>query len=791
MATPRARGLTIDDGPTALYAGWLVKRPFKSSFGGMKRRWMVLQADSLQWWDGRHGKVLGELPLSAASVVTSYGAKGGTFLKVVTGAQELVLSGTTVEVAGWSQAVSQALVRLRMQMQGRGRAASSTRSPVAPPPSFAPDDALEDSLSSTSTSSPQVGSMTIKERRANFEQPPAPPPAPTPPPVLTPPSAPMPVPRAHVPSPKSSSPPMPKPPLPIRSPSPPPPKPAPRPPHSNSPTIPRPPPAAVPTATERRVPPSYTSSSAYRGGSPHDAPNELSSRSSVGDMSDSEVDGDGHGSMSSSEEASPGRPAPTRRTIKLIPPPRALPLSAQVTSLFGGVASAIVWCLVALTVSAASAAVTHSEWLSAIELLSSDRITATAEVVALSPLPLHYQMRLGWSQADALDGALPSNMDISYHVVAIHYVYRGPPPLNRSHAAVAYATLGHEDHASLSAHAALHPITALSAAAPTVASHLPRVGDSVQMQYLRSDSSICRLHGYRSRVLPADVALWWALPAVLSLLLLARRLLVGLREIRLLRHGRLTYAVLAHQQLIVPRAICRKCCACIMPSTKHKALLGGGNGDGSRLSRDSTHSSSANGDKGANGNGPSSSTTSWLRRLIIGRERWILTFEFMAETTADDYLLRAEYFRERIPGPTKRTEARPVAAAPPPILPIEVNGRSNGQSTPSRGNGNSPVSLLRWMRETVRGGDTSWSPVHSVLLKINDEESLARVTDEAWEPVLYLPSDPAVALLMDSLPPSVTVDAATGSFVSTSWTQELLPPVLALLILALTVQLGL
>ena len=51
--------------------------------------------------------------------------------------------------------------------------------------------------------------------------------------------------------------------------------------------------------------------------------------------------------------------------------------------------------------------------------------------------------------------------------------------------------------------------------------------------------------------------------------------------------------------------------------------------------------------------------------------------------------------------------------------------------------------------------------------------------------VLYLPSEPSVALLMDALPASVSVDPAIGTFESTSWTQELLPPALVCAAVAL------
>ena len=42
---------------------------------------------------------------------------------------------------------------------------------------------------------------------------------------------------------------------------------------------------------------------------------------------------------------------------------------------------------------AAAAAIGHSEWVTAVQFVSMDRVTTTAEVVALSPLPLHWRWR--------------------------------------------------------------------------------------------------------------------------------------------------------------------------------------------------------------------------------------------------------------------------------------------------------------------------------------------------------------------------------------------------------------
>ena len=74
--------------------------------------------------------------------------------------------------------------------------------------------------------------------------------------------------------------------------------------------------------------------------------------------------------------------------------------------------------------------------------------------------------------------------------------------------------------------------------------------------------------------------------------------------------------------------------------------------------------------------------------------------------------------------------------------------------------------------------EDAWQQAHQVTLRVEDPETLERVTNEEWEPVLYLPGEPSVAMLMDSLPPSVRVDPGRGLFVSSSWAQELVPPVL-------------
>ena len=87
-------------------------------------------------------------------------------------------------------------------------------------------------------------------------------------------------------------------------------------------------------------------------------------------------------------------------------------------------------------------------------------------------------------------------------------------------------------------------------------------------------------------------------------------------------------------------------------------------------------------------------------------------------------------------------------------------------------------------------GGGLWHPlVYSVTLRVDDEATLRRVTDEESEPVLYLPSEPAVALLLDSLPVNVRVDPSTGSFVSSKWIPGLVPP--ALMVVGVVVSLAL
>ena len=58
--------------------------------------------------------------------------------------------------------------------------------------------------------------------------------------------------------------------------------------------------------------------------------------------------------------------------------------------------------------------------------------------------------------------------------------------------------------------------------------------------------------------------------------------------------------------------------------------------------------------------------------------------------------------------------------------------------------------------------------------------------DEEWEPVLYLPAEPSVALMMDALPATVSIDAATGTFVSAAWRRELVLPFVAVSATVLT-----
>ena len=123
----------------------------------------------------------------------------------------------------------------------------------------------------------------------------------------------------------------------------------------------------------------------------------------------------------------------------------------------------------------------------------------------------------------------------------------------------------------------------------------------------------------------------------------------------------------------------------------------------------------------------------FLRRLLVGYQKWVLTFEYFEEESSE-------------------------AAA-------------------------------------MRRGHTShllaeWANAHSIILKVDDEATLARVTDEEWEPVLYLPAEPSVALMMDALPTTVTIDSATGTFVSAAWRKELVLPLFSLVATLVTLQIA-
>ena len=79
------------------------------------------------------------------------------------------------------------------------------------------------------------------------------------------------------------------------------------------------------------------------------------------------------------------------------------------------------------------------------------------------------------------------------------------------------------------------------------------------------------------------------------------------------------------------------------------------------------------------------------------------------------------------------------------------------------------------------GAEFGWRhAVHTVTLRVDDPATLARVTDEECEPVLYFPSDPTVVLLLDSLPAAVKVHGPTGTFYSSGWVINLLPGALLL-----------
>jgi len=134
------------------------------------------------------------------------------------------------------------------------------------------------------------------------------------------------------------------------------------------------------------------------------------------------------------------------------------------------------------------------------------------------------------------------------------------------------------------------------------------------------------------------------------------------------------------------------------------------------------------------------------------------------------------------PGPPPLWSSR-ARKQPPPSQ--QVASRGSPRSQPQSSNGAS------WWGG-MGGGGSWWSAVHSVSVRVDGDAGMyERVTDEEWEPVLYLAAEPGVAMLMDALPPHVRVDPALGTFASTSWTQELVPPVLVLVATALALQLAL
>ena len=77
--------------------------------------------------------------------------------------------------------------------------------------------------------------------------------------------------------------------------------------------------------------------------------------------------------------------------------------------------------------------------------------------------------------------------------------------------------------------------------------------------------------------------------------------------------------------------------------------------------------------------------------------------------------------------------------------------------------------------------------MHRVTLRVYDEETLKRVTDEEWEPVLYLPAEPSVALLMGCAAAVCACrERRCGTFDRRVGRSGWLPPALVLLVVAVT-----
>jgi hypothetical protein len=141
-------------------------------------------------------------------------------------------------------------------------------------------------------------------------------------------------------------------------------------------------------------------------------------------------------------------------------------------------------------------------------------------------------------------------------------------------------------------------------------------------------------------------------------------------------------------------------------------------------------------------------------------DRWMLTYEFTEEED-------------------ERGDGGDGARGPPSRGSMRGSMRGSG----GRDSGRRSVADGGRPKVVAIGGEFGWQAVYTVTLRVDDTDQLARVTDEALEPVLYLASDPSVAMLMDALPPSVRIDPALGVFLSDSWVQELAPPVIMLVLI--------
>ena len=670
----------------SVHHGYLTKRPFSgSAFGTAKRRYIILFPKLIQWYK-THDDVgpLGEMAIRPHTIVSLSSASGTEVrLALMTDEAELHLSGTANDMSIWRDAIEKVITDLRVaSMHAVAPASASPARPQAPPayssstrgPAHASTDDTEFDEAPLSTLRPASlpGSSSPMARPSPPRPPPLPPPPPNKPTRAQPPSPPP------APSPASPAPPAPL---------------------ASSPSRLPPTPAVAPSAGSPLGEQHHAHSRTA-----DDRANGATKPSTVqADPTPPEAAAAAHAGATAPEptpvraiQPPPSARAPTSqpRQIKLAPSPRKLPRSAWITSLFGGFWSALFWGLLAVSVAFAGGAMRQSEFVTAVQFAASARVAAAAEVVAVRAIAARSTVSMDLSWLHALDSSVPRRVDLYRPLYAIDYVYRAPLPSDRSHFATAYMSLP----------------------AGIAADSLPPVGASLPMECLRDHPSISRLKGYRARMLPATAACWSLLPAVICIGLVARRLVAGLREARLLKHGQLTFAMLTHRQRFPPRLCYRL------------------------------------------------------------KERWLLTFEFTEEPA----------------GPS----SFPVAKAAT-LTRIGHNGfgqgdgsSRDGNGTPSRpaygSRGTLPMaatraaltSLTGFISRDVQPMEDAWQQAHQVTLRVEDPETLERVTNEEWEPVLYLPGEPSVAMLMDSLPPSVRVDPGRGLFVSSSWAQELVPPVL-------------